>query len=74
MLLFDVDPLLLYGFDLLVFEFEFQLLFDCVLLFEFVLRLLYVGVETEEEEFQLPVFTGPLLFELRLLNELLVLA
>ena len=53
---------------------EFQLLFDDVLLFVFVLRLLYVGVETEEEEFQLPTFDGPLLFELRFLYELLVLA
>ena len=57
-----------------MFELEFQLLFDDVLLFVFVLRLLYVGVETEEEEFQLPTFDGPLLFELRFLYELLVLA
>ena len=52
----------------------FQLLFDDVLLFDYVLRLLYVGVETEEEELQLPTFDGPLLFELRFWNELLVLA
>lgn len=58
-----------------MFEFEFQLLFDDVLLlFDYVLRLLYVGVETEEEELQLPTFDGPLLFELRFLYELLVLA
>ena len=53
-LLDDVDPLLMYGLDLLD---------------EFFPRLLYVGTVTEEDVLQLPTLDGPLFLELRLLRD-----